>query len=207
MGQNDKHVTKNIILCDDKKYRWVYEVNLFKDLSVLGIILKIFGGIILFGILMCFISELFGSHNYMEVLKTGGIMFAIMFGLALIGYFVYAMIMGGKYCVIFTMDYEKITHEQQPKQVKKANVVADLLTFAGALSGNPTVVGVGMSSSNAIMHTSFLEIKKITSLKKKNTIKLDSPMNHNRVFCEKEDFDFVWDYIKSHCKDAKIIIK
>ena len=39
-------VSKNVVLCTDGKYRWVYEMKLLKDFWVLGTILKIFGGII-----------------------------------------------------------------------------------------------------------------------------------------------------------------
>ena len=139
-----------------------------------------------------FFVELFGSHNFVSVLQMGGIMAGILLVLSVLGYLLYAAIMGGSYCVVFTMDDEGILQEQQPKQAKKASIVADLLILAGIAAGRPGVVGMGMSSARRTsMYTTFKGTKKLTSLPKKNTIKLDSPMDHNRIWCDPEDFDFV----------------
>ena len=202
---SDPHVSKNVMLCADGKYRWVYELNLLKDLSILGIVLKIFGGIILAGAVIFFIVELFGGHNYMSVLEMAGIMAGIFLVLSVLGYLLYAAIMGGKYCVVFTMDDKGILHEQQAKQAKKADIIADLLVIAGALSKNITTTGIGLSSARrTAMHTTFKGTKKVSGFAKRGLIKVDSPMDHNRVYCEDEDFNFVWNYIKSRCEGAEI---
>lgn len=85
---NDPFVSKNVVLCADGKYRWVYEMKLLKDFWVLGTILKIFGGIIGAGAVIFLIVELFGNHDYLGVLKMVGIMSAILLGLSVIGYLV-----------------------------------------------------------------------------------------------------------------------
>ena len=200
-----KNESKNIVLCKDGKYRWVYELNLFKDFSILGLVLKLFGGIILAGAVIFFIVELFGDHNYMGVLEMVGIMAGIFLVLSVVGYLVYAAIMGGSYCVVFTMDDKGILHEQQAKQAKKADLISDLLVIAGALSGNVTTIGVGLSSAKrTAMHTTFKGTKKASGFARRGLIKLDSLMDHNRIYCEEEDFNFVWNYIKSRCEGAEI---
>ena len=204
----DPYVSKNVLLCTDGKYRWVYEMNLFKDLWVFWTILKIFGGIILGGMLIFLIIEVFGGHDYAGVLKMGGIMAAIFLGLSILGYLLYAAMMGGKYCVVFTMDNEGILHEQQAKQAKKASVIGDLLVLAGAATGNLTTVGIGLTHGNrSAMYSTFKGTKKLTSIKRQHTIKLDATLDHNRVWCEAEDFDFVWNYIAARCQGAQVIIK
>ena len=205
---SNPYVSKNVLLCTDGKYRWVYEMNLFKDLWVFGTILKIFGGIILAGMAIFLIVELFGDHRYEDVLKMGGIMAAIFLGLTILGYLLYAAMMGGKYCVIFTMDEKGILHEQQAKQAKKASIIGDLLVLAGAASGNLTTIGIGMTHGNRnAMYTAFKGTKKLTGIRRKNTIVLREGLSNNRVWCEDEDFDFVWDYIKAHCGNAQVINK
>ena len=200
-----KNESKNIVLCRDGAYRWVYELNLFRDFSILGLVLKLFGGIILAGAVIFFIVELFGSHDYMGVLQMAGIMIGIFLVLSVLGYLLYAAIMGGSYCVVFTMDDKGILHEQQARQAKKADLISDLLVIAGALSGNVTTIGVGLSSAKrTTMHTTFKGTKKLSGFAKRGLIKLDSPMDHNRVYCEEEDFNFVWNYIKSRCEGAEI---
>ena len=93
----DPYVSKNVVLCTDGKYRWVYELNLFKDLSIFWIIIKIFGGIILAMGVIDFIIQLFGDHDYMSVLTLIGIMLGIFIVLSILGYLVYAAMNGGKY--------------------------------------------------------------------------------------------------------------
>ena len=204
----DPYVSKNVLLCTDGKYRWVYELGLFKDMWVFWTLIKIFGGIILGGMLIFLIVELFGGHDYEGVLKMGGIMAAIFLGLTILGYLLYAAIMGGKYCVVFTMDEKGVLHEQQARQAKKASIIGDLLVLAGAMSGKPTMVGIGLTHGDRnAMYTAFKRTKKLTGMRRKNTIVLREGLSNNGVWCEDADFDFVWDYIKAHCERAEIINK
>jgi uncharacterized membrane protein YkvI len=140
--------------------------------------------------------------------KVVPIMAAIFLGLSILGYLLYAAMMGGKYCVIFTLDEKGILHEQQAKQAKKASIIGDLLVLAGAASGNLTTIGIGMTHGNRnAMYTAFKGTKKLTGIRRKNTIVLREGLSNNRVWCEDADFDFVWDYIKAHCERAEIINK
>ena len=201
----DPYVSKNVLLCTDGKYRWVYEMNLLKNPTILFTILKIFGGIILAAGIIGFIFQLFGGHDYLMILKTMVYAMALMAGLSILGYLVYAAIMGFHYCVIFTMDEKGILHQQQPKQAKKAEVIAGLTVLAGIMSSNLTTTGIGMTSSRTSMHTSFEGTKKITAVPRRDLIKLDSLLDHNQVYCNAEDFDFVWQHIKAHCPDPKVV--
>ena len=45
-----------------------------------------------------------------------GIMAGIFLVLSVLGYLLYAAIMGGKYCMIYSMDDAGILQEQQPRQ-------------------------------------------------------------------------------------------
>ena len=126
----------------------------------------------------------------------------------MIGYLVYAAIMGGTYCVVYTMDDKGILQEQQMKQARKAELLADILTLAGALSGNLTTTGMGLSSARRTsMYSTFEGTKKVTGIWKKGLTRLDAPLSHDRIYCERDDFEFVWDYIKSRCVGAKVIEK
>lgn len=204
----DPHVSKNVVLCTDGKYRWVYEVNLFKDLSILGLLYKVFGITIGILVVIFFLVELFDGHNYMFVLEMAGILIGIFAVLCIVGYLIYAAVMGGKYCVVFTMDDKGILHEQQAKQAKKANIISDLTVLAGILAGNITTIGIGLTNKGRTsMRTSFKGTKKIVAAPKQNLIKLVFGLEHNRVWCEPEDFNFVWNYIKSRCEGAQITEK
>ena len=94
--------------------------------------------------------------------------------------------------------------------LKVAGVAAltSSLPLAGALSGNVTTVGIGLSSARKTsMYTSFEGTKKLKAVAGKGLIKLDAPLSHDRTYCEQEDFNFVWNYIKSRCEGAQITEK
>ena len=205
----DPYVSKNVVLCTDGTYRWVYEMSLYKDLSIFWLVMKIFVCIILGMGVLFFIIELFGDHNYRFVFEMVGIMMGIFVVLGILGYLLYAAMNGGKFCVLYTMDDKGILVEQQAKQAKKAEIIADLLVLAGALTGNLTTVGMGLSSARRTsMYSAFKGTKKLKAVPKKDLIKMDAPMDHNRIWCEDdEDFNFVWNYIKSRCEGAEITEK
>ena len=199
---------KNITLGNDGKYRWVYELNLYKNFVVLLEILKIFGHIDAGLVVFTIITDLLSGQSVAEVFSDVWTLYLILTGillvLCLIGYFVYAIIMGGKYIVSFEMDEEKIVHMQMEKQYDKATILGEITALTGAFTNNPTVAGVGLLSMSKQSSTSeFSKVKKITPLRKFNTIKLDAPLNHNQIYVEDEDFDFVYDFIKKQVGNNK----
>lgn len=77
-----------------------------------------------------------------------------------------AGIYGWKYIVLFEMNEEAIRHIHMNKQFKKAEAMGWLTALIGAASGH--------------LHT----------------IKLDGLLNHNQIYANGEDYDFVVEYIK-----------
>lgn len=191
---------KNIKLCPDGKYRWVYELSLYRNPTILFLIWKIFFWIIVGLWAFLVILELgdtdFWFKGFINLTKIFAVIAAGMFVLCALGYFVYALIMGGKYCVMFEMDDAGVLHQQMERQVKKAQAISAITALLGAVSKNPTTAGIGMTSG---AHTSmYSEFKKVRSVKfspHRHVIKLNEPFNKNQVYAEKEDFEFVKNYI------------
>lgn len=194
--------TKDVFLCGDGKYRWVYERSLYKDLSILFLIIKIFGAIIFIMwiiYMLILVSAGEGFDDIVEATKFNFLMFLLMCGLSVAGYFLYAAIMGGAYCVVFTMDEVGVLHEQHERQAKKAQLVSEITMLVGILSKNPTAVGIGMNSMRSSMYTKFSKVREIKVERKKNIIHLAG----NEVYARDEDFDFVLEFIQEHCPKAK----
>ena len=42
----DESPGDRVTMCQDGKYRWVYERSLYRDLSILFLIIKVFGAIV-----------------------------------------------------------------------------------------------------------------------------------------------------------------
>ena len=102
------------------------------------------------------------------------------------------------------MDEKGINHEQIPDQAKKARKLGMVTAAAGALSGKPAMVGLGISSAaRTSMYSSFDKVRSVQRRKSRNLIKVNELLFKNQVYVRDEEFDFVYDYIKSHCPKVK----
>lgn len=189
-------------LCEDGYYRWVYELNMFKNTAVLGTIFKIFGGIIVAIWLMLLIAD--GFDNFLENSK---IMLLVLVGACvLIGlaYLMVAGMYGGKYCALFEMNETEVRHIQLPKQYKKAQVAGWIAVLAGVVAGNPTAVGAGvLSASRSTLTTKFSNVRRIKADPRRNLIKVNGTLKANQVYADDAQFQFVLDFLRAHCPNAR----
>ena len=203
--KEDEKISENITLCADGKYRWQYDVNLFKNTTVLFLILKIF--LIPFAAIFVFVNVIdilkWGFDSFLSNLKIFGLVFLVLIAVVFISYLIYAAIMGGKYSVIFEMDEKGINHRQIPSQAKKAKKIAGLTAAGGAASGSLSTIGIGIAASRTEMYSEFSKVKRIKVYPRKNLIKLNETLEHNQVYAADADFEFVKNYISERCPNAK----
>ena len=192
-------MSENIKKNDDGTYRWVYEFNMLKNPVILLTVLKIFL-LVLVG--MWFIFGIFriGKDGFVGAFaaqtKELLIPAVILFGLSIAAYFILACIYGWKYCVLFEMNETGIRHIQMEKQYKKAQAIGWLTAMAGAAAGKPGVTGTGLlAATKNEQFSEFGKVKRLRALRAFHTIKLDSLLNHNQIYAEPEDYEFVLDYI------------
>lgn len=200
-----KTIQKN----EEGKYVWVYEMKLFTNYVVFFTLLKIFAyitlGLWVFSALLDI--GLVGSYldNFWNTTKLMLLIFAIFTGLTIIGYVIYGIIMGGKYCVYFEMDDEGVLHRQLEKQVEKAQAIGALTFLTGAVAGNVGAMGTGiLAASKSESYSEFSKVKKVKSLKFFKTIKVDGLLNHNQVYVPLEDYDAVLEFIRVHASGKTI---
>lgn len=204
-------ITENIYYCPDEKYRWIYELNMLKNPLIMLTIWKIFGILILAQIVISFLIEAFDGNAsgwFTDYLLTPGFLIVpgIFFGLSLISYVIVAGMYGWKYIVLFEMDDKGVEHIQMPKQFEKAQGLSWLITMAGLATGNFTTAGAGMLAGSKSRSTSrFDAVKKVIKKKNYHCIMVNETLEKNQIYVEDSDFDFVWDFIASHCTKAKII--
>ena len=195
-------------LCADGKYRWVYEMSLFKNPTVFVLIWKIFFFIFLgiFAIMMIVDAAEwsdFFPDRFLNSLKIMGYFTVGMTAVVGISYLIYAAIMGGKYIVEFEMDDEGVNHRQIASQSRKAKKLGEAVAVAGALSGNLTMTAAGINSQRTEMYSEFSKVRKLKAYPRRGVIKLNAPFNHNQVYASREDFEFVREYIVSRCVNLK----
>ena len=139
---------KQIELCADGKYRWIYEFNMLKNPTIFFTVLNIFGVLILVQVFLMVILGLKDGDGLLDALKSAGtvalVMLAIFFVLTLLGYLVVAARYNWKYVVLFEMDHEGILHRQLKDQVKKGQALGWITAMVGAVGGSLTATGAGI---------------------------------------------------------------
>lgn len=194
---------KNIKLCPDGKYRWVYELSLYRNPTILFLVWKIFfwimAGLWAFLVILGMGDSDFWFEGFLDITKTYCIIIVGMLVLCAVGYYVYALIMGGKYCVMFEMHDNGVLHQQMDRQVKKAEAIGAITALLGVMTKNPTTAGIGLTSSaHTSMYSDFKKVRSVKFYPRRNVIKVNAPFNKNQVYAEKEDFEFVQNYILAH---------
>lgn len=198
-------ITDRVAMGSDGKYHWIYEMSLFRNPTFFVLIWKIFFFIILgiFAIMTIVDLSEWGTENLLNNLKFFGYFIAGMTVLVGISYLIYAAIMGGKYIVLFEMDESGVNHAQLPSQARKARRIGQATMIAGALSGNLTTMGVGMNAQRTEMYSDFRRVKKVKAYPRRHLIKVNNTLQHNQVYAADADFEFVKNYIISHCPNLK----
>ena len=202
--------SKNITMCTDGKYRWVYELNLYKNPAIIkevgrmmGISLVIVLGLIFIFVMIDTIGTI--AERFQFFAELAGIVLAICLVITILGYLLYSYMMGGTYCALFEMDENGVCNKAQEKHIKKAELISAITVIAGIASGRPGVAGTGMlASARTSMYTRFDSVKELEILPKQRLIRLNETLNRNQVYADDEDFAVVADYIRTRCCNAKV---
>lgn len=186
------------------KYHWYYELDMFKDPTVFITCFKVFTLVV--GIMSVIMFFILLGDGFMEAVLFFFKFFILgvcgMTVLLALGYVAYAAIQGGKYCVVFEMDGDSVTHTQLAKQFKRAQVVAGLAALIGASRGSLTMTGTGLlAGSRSSMSTHFRSVRAIRVKRRRGVIYLNSATGANQVYAEPEIFDAVLNYILPRIPD------
>jgi hypothetical protein len=188
------------------KYRWTYEMSLFKNPTIFIATAKAIGiavAITVFIIgLISLIADGFSADSFRFLGELTLILVGIFAVLLVLGYLLYAAIMGGYYIVNFAMDGKLLVNTQSPKQAKKAENIGFAAMIMGLLAHNRGAVSAGYAASSRMTSTvEFDRVKKVTVDKKHSVIKIRS-IGWDHVYADGEDFDFVAGWIRSHVPEA-----
>lgn len=193
--------SKEIMLGSDGVYRWVHELKLLRNPTLLFTLWKLLVGVML-GIYVIDTVTQFGTDGFWKSTTVYALVTIGMLLLVLVSYLIYAAVMGGSYCVLFEMDEKGITHTQTAKQFNKARLISMIAALA---ADNPGSMGIALIAGS--MQSSYSKWKRVKSVvcnSRSGVIKVNAPFSKNQVYVSKEDFSFVRDYILSRCPKAKI---
>ena len=196
------YTSKNIKYCPDGKYRWVYELNMYRNPSILFVVVKIFGFLLAIPIYFMLVHPLLLGDTWEHIwdnAKYATICFGIFFLCVFLGYYMVAAMYGGIYVVEFEMDDKGILHTQK-EGVKKAKTLGWLTVLIGLFAKRPGTVGIGLSAANRTSsYSDFTSVRNVKRYRRRHLIKVNELLYKNQVYAEDEDFDFVYDYIRTRC--------
>ena len=195
-------------LYPDGKYRWVYEVPMLKNPTILFDVYKVLGisfGIVwLFNVLLISCEDGLNLRNLWSFTSGFLILMLVFLVIGYVAYFIVAWYNGWKYVVLFTLDEKEVIHQQMPRQVEKAKVLGALTALIGSVAGKPGVMGAGVLAASRSTSTSILaNVAHLVPRRRLHLIKVNQLLNKNRIFVPDEDFDFVYDFLCQHCPKAK----
>ncbi len=189
-----------------EKYRWTYEMSLFKNPTVFLATAKAVGiavAVTVFIIgLISLIADGFSADSFRFVGQLALILCGIFAALLVLGYLLYAAIMGGYYIVNFTMDEKTVVLSQSPKQAKKAENIGTAAMIMGAVTHTRGAVSAGYAASSHMTSTvEFSRVKKVVADKKHSVIKIHS-VGWDHVYADGVDFDFAAEWIRNHIPET-----
>ena len=206
MSPND-YSGSRVALCEDGKYRWTYPLDMLKNPSILFVLLKIFGILLSIPLLIALISAA-ANNDWQKIwdgfIKIWLIVMVVFFVIILISYLIVVWMNGGKYVVNFTMDDKRLIHEQVPVQYDRARKVGLLAALVGIFAKRPSAAGAGaLAASRDTSVSVFDNVRRVKPCRGQNLIKVNQRLERNQVYVPDEDFDFVLDFIRKHCPNAK----
>ncbi len=211
--QADLDVATNILRGTDGVLRWVYEMSMWRNPTLIITIWKVILIGALAPALLVFFLSLGDGDGFLAALwiavKIMGLVALIVTALLwLVAYPLVALLNGGRYCVVFEMDDTSVKHIQMQKQFKENQVLAMVTVLAGLVAGNVQTAGAGLlAGSKQSTVSQFTAVKSVVVHQKRHVIYVNENLSYNQVYASSADFDFVCDYILSRCKKAKVSYK
>ena len=200
-------LSERVSRCEDGKYRWLYELDMYKNPSIFYTVAKVVGICLLLPIGMIVFLGIRERQSLTDILMELAPVYVVIGILVLITGFSYwyvAHMYGGRYCAVYEMDEYGVEAKQIKKQFEKQKVIAEFAAWTAALTGNPGLMGSALyNMTNDSSYSEFRKVYSVRSFKGRDLIKVNSPFLFNQIYVGKEDFDFVENYIREHCAKVK----
>ena len=221
MKGNEDQFPGRVTLYEDGVYRWAYEMDMWENRYLIGLLTKILS--LVMGLPTLFICAmvctrlipLLGQETPRDELmwRIGGdlqllyIVGGIWLGcilLALIIYVVCALAMRGKWCLHYEMDETAVALVRNPNTMQAVNTLGSIATVMGLLAGDPggaVRIGGTLAVANNTGTSRFMSTGWVTLVSKWDVLDLREFMGMNQVYVPKEDYDCVKQFILAHVSE------
>ena len=214
---NEEQITSRVTLCPDGKYRWAYQVNLYRNPTILIDLVKAIAYIFLAMYVFFFVIGVLDGNIRIRSweglwanLWDMGVMFfwmaVFLITLSTICYYIWAHKTGGVYAAMFEMDEKGVLHAQMSSQVKKQEVISAITAMAGVVADEPGPVASSvLSATFTAWKSDFPKVRKVIPVRRRDLIKVNELLTKNRIFVDApEDYEFVLDYIQQRCQRVNL---
>ena len=198
---------ERVKLCEDGKYRWIYNMSTLKNPTmmtrmgkILGLTLLVVYSIVLLAVLT--VEDVNPFLHAVEMLLPAFTIITTVYG---VSYLLWMLLCGGTYVCAFEMDDAGILHAQAKNKTEKQKLIEQMTVMLGTVSPVLGVLGGGLIDAvNSSWKSSFFAVTSLKAKRRYNAIYLNEPGCKNIIYVDDRDFDFVWSYIMARCDKAKI---
>jgi len=189
---------------EDGKYRWLYDLDLRKNLSILYTTIKVV--LISFLIPLVLLMIIFAIEGNLinalkDLLPIYFLIGIVLVFITLISYYIVVRYYKGRFSFMFEMDENGVTFKRFGSDLEKTETIGKITSIIGAATNNAGLMGGGLGLATSQSSTScFSKVKSIKAIPERDLIKVNSLFLFNQVYVNKEDYQFVLDFIQDHVK-------
>lgn len=203
----DTRETTRLFKDEQGDYSWVYRLDMYKNYSILKMILKAMGIClaVVFGIIIAILLPDIGRYDPKLTFGVPLLVFAITILITIGCYYLVALIYGGYYVAIYKMNEKRIAQYQPSDQAQKNRAIGLFTAMAGIATGSAGTMAAGfILHGRTIVETNFDSIKSLTFVPSLGEIRVHSFLNWYTVYVSQEDYEFVKEYMRSRSTKARI---
>lgn len=196
---------------DSGRFRWLHEVNLWRDPTLPSLLFKI---LLLAGVapavLVLAVETFEGSpvQGFQVAAQIYLIVTGVLMLLFVLSYPVFILFKGGRYPILFEMDDREVRHIEMPSSADRSRLMAWVGLIAGLAARNPTVMGSSLLAlSRSQMATRFRDVRKVVVYRRRGVMRLIArDMTRNLIYVDREHFQEVVDHVLARCpRETRII--
>ena len=199
------------LVTDGRSYRWLVDVDLWRDTVLPGTLLKLIALAAAFPALVLLLIEALEGNaavGLRAAAQVYGIVAAILLGLFAIGYPLFVLMKGGRYAALFEMDEHDVRHVEMPASADRTALLTWVGVLAGVAARDPTVMGASLlGGARREMTTRFADVRKVIVDERRHVIRLIArDMTRNLLFTPPADFARIRDAVLERCRaDVRVV--
>ncbi len=204
--ESNPNLPEGIMLDEKGNYRWTYRLDMIKAPVLRNMLMKImFFSCLGVGVFLAVIQLIAGAD--LEEMATSFciIVFGIGGGLSLLTFIMYYIVIpihGSIYTVDHVMNEKGIEHIQSPEENERSEKMKKLVLILNLLNPDPAMMGMTMAAKEHLV-SEYKDVKKVVAARRYNLIKVNNTLQHNHIYAYPHQYEFVWNYVVSHCPKAK----